>query len=195
MSPISLVISSSEFRFHLPHVHRPKLPCPPCPPVEDHQKPMSSALKDLRAKDLEAFGGHGGHKCPKPPIGEFLSLEHVSAGCPLLLHVLRCPISPCCRSPLDPIQRISPSSASAALLATGALSCAQQGAGCHMIPERGREAATVPSCASGRARARKGRADRQQVGGRSDDGRAEPVPVAPAAPETREGRAVEHAPG
>jgi hypothetical protein len=155
-------------------------------PVGGSRKTMSPASKTLRGKDLSCLGGHGGHKCPKLPIGGFLSIEHVSATRPYVPHVPRCPTCPCCRSHLDPIQRIAPSSAGAALLATEVLPCASQGAGCRMIPERGHEAATVPSCASGRARARKGRADRQQIGGRADDGRAEPVPVAPAAPETRE---------
>jgi hypothetical protein len=82
---------------------------------------------------------------------------------PLVLHVLRSPIFPCCRSPLDSIQCIAPSSTGAALLATEVLSCASQGAGCHMIPDRGREAATVPSRASERARARKGRAAGHQT--------------------------------
>jgi hypothetical protein len=155
-------------------------------PARGSRKTMSPAFKSLKAKDLSHLRGHRGHKCPKLPMGEFLSLEHVSAAPPYVPYVPCSPTCPCCRSHLDPIQRIAPSSAGAALLATEVLSCESQGAGCHMIPERGREAATVPSCASGRARARKGRADRQQVGGRSDDGRAEPVPVAPAAPETRE---------
>jgi hypothetical protein len=155
-------------------------------PVGGSRKTMSPASKSIRGKDLSCLGGHGGHKCPKLPIGGFLSIEHVFLTRPYVPHVPRCPICPCCRSCLNPIQGIAPSSTGATLLATEVLSCASQGAGCHIVPEQGREAATVPSCASGRARARKGGADRQQVGGRSDDGRAEPVPVAPAAPETRE---------
>ena len=155
-------------------------------PARGSRKTMSPAFKSLKAKDLSHLRGHRGHKCPKLPIGGFLSIEHVSAGCPYVPYVPCSPISPCCRSPLDPIQWIAPCSAGAALLATEALSCASQGAGCHMIPDRGREAATVPSRTSERARARKGTAARQQAGGRADDVRAEPVPVAPAAAETRE---------
>ena len=97
-------------------------------------------------------------------------------------------LPPAADPPLDSIQRIAPSSTGAALLATRMPSCAPQGAGCHIVPERGCEAATVVSCASRRARARKGRAERQQVGGRSHDVGLEPVPVAPAAPKTREGQ-------
>jgi hypothetical protein len=47
----------------------PKMPMSPMSPVGGSRKTMSPASKTLRGKDLSCLGGHGGHKCPKLPIG------------------------------------------------------------------------------------------------------------------------------